>query len=608
MSAWVRRIHKWIGLLIGVQFMLWMGSGALMSLLDSEKVSGSLSRTPKLGSPQWPDKTFPIGAVLAKQPAPVRTVGTGWLLGKPVLQLSNSKGTSLVDALTGDPVVVDDSTARDLALASYAGTGEPAAPRLLARSSEVRKHKGAVWAVDFSDADETAVYVSAETGAIVAHRNSTWRLFDFFWMLHIMDYWDREDFNNPLVIGAGIGGLWLALSGTWLLITSLRLAEFVPARFRKSRELVLLAEDGVMLRPVTASTGDTVFVALSKAGVDLPSQCGGGQSCGLCVVRVRDNAPAPTSGDADHISPGKLAAGYRLACNLGINHDMELEIPSAATPGHSRIAVVARIRDITPSMREIVLTLEREHDHDFWPGSYLQVHVPAYEIALGTLGAAGASIGASELAGTNTISNVIGVRRCYSLSSPNRQDKRTLTLLVRLMANEQGISSQPFGIGSSYMFSLREGDRVEVAGPFGDFTIRKGTREKIFIGGGAGMAPLRAMIRQLLEEGDKNAIHFWYGARNLTETPYLEEMTELVENFPNFSWQLVLSDEPVSTGVVLNGLVHDRTRELFLDYHPDLSTCDFYVCGPPAMLSATRRMLSEIGVPEASVSFDDFQV
>ena len=608
MTAWLRRIHKWLGLLIGIQFLLWMASGMLMSLLDSSKVSGSLSRMPKLNSLPWPSNAVPVDGVLAGQQTPVRTLSTGWLLGQPVFRLASSKGTRLVDAMTGRAVVIDGVMARRLAVASYAGPGDPATPRLLARSSEVRKHQGHVWAVDFSDADNTAVYVAVDTGAVVAHRNDTWRLFDFFWMLHIMDYWEREDFNNPLVIGAGLGGLWLALSGFWLLMTSLRLAEFVPARFRSTRVLELFTPEGVKLYTASGKTGDTIFAVLSRAGINLPSQCGGGQSCGLCMVRVCDKAPAPTSGDAANISPEKLEAGYRLACNLALNANMNLEVPEAATHGSFRVAVVHGIRDVTPSMREIVLTLDEEHGRDFWPGSYVQIEVPPYETTLAALGEPGIRTVGVEFAQSVCISNAARARRSYSLSRPAGPGDRTLTLLVRLMLGQQASAAQRFGVGSAYMFSLREGDRIQLTGPFGEFSLRQGARERIFIGGGAGMAPLRAMITHLLTAGEEAPIHLWYGSRTLAEAPYLDEMETLSRDNPNFNWQLVVSDEPVSTGAILTGLVHLRALELFLAHHTTLLSCDFYLCGPPAMLHATRQMLADLAVPDANISFDDFKI
>lgn len=606
MTPWLRRLHKWLGLLIGAQFLLWMASGVVMSLLDSKKVAGSLSRMPKLASPMWPHDVTPVDAILARQHGPVRSLATGWLFGKPVYQLSNSQGTRLLDARTGRAIVIDAPLARSLALASYAGTGDPAVPRLLKRSSEVRKHKGPVWAVDFSDGDATAVYVSAETGAIIAHRNSTWRLFDFFWMLHIMDYSEREDFNHPLLIGAGIGGLWLALSGLWLLVTSLHLAEFIPARMRGAHTLRLVSDTGAHLFQIEGSAGNTVYAALSKKGIDLPSQCGGGQSCGLCAVRVCGPIPPPSSGDKAHLDPDKLARGYRLACGIGIKSDMALEIPEAAISGSAFAAMVEGIKDVTPTMRELTLRIDEGMGKRFWPGAYVQILIPPYDTNVAALEVPGLhSVSAIPI--DTRISSNAALRRSYSLSTPMSNHSRTLTLLVRLMRG-QGTGAAHFGAGSAYMFSLRTGDRVALAGPFGDFAIRQSARETVFIGGGAGMAPLRAMIHELLDEGSAAPVYFWYGARTVAEAPYLEEMLQLAQRHANFSWQLVVSNQPEGVEGALSGLVHERARELLLGKRLDPTACEFYVCGPPAMLEAARQMLAELGVPPTQVSFDDFKI
>ena len=151
-------------------------------------------------------------------------------------------------------------------------------------------------------------------------------------------------------------------------------------------------------------------------------------------------------------------------------------------------------------------------------------------------------------------------------------------------------------------------DPVRFSGPFGDFAIKPGEREKVFIGGGAGMAPLRAIIHSRLDNGGRERIHFWYGARILREAPYVEEMAALAQQHPNFSWHLVLSEEAEHGAGLMKGLVHEVTHDALLREHPDIHACDFYLCGPPAMLSATRRLLRGIGVAEECVSIDDFKI
>ena len=235
MSHWMRRLHKWVGLILAIQFLLWMSSGVVMSLLDADKVRGQEWRTRPATPGAWPAGVLEADAVLAAAKENVMAISSGWLLDRPVYRLQNDKRSWLVSAQDGTPLAIDAPLAAQLARASYSGPGVAAAPRLLDWSLESRAHKEPVWRVDFGDADETSVYVSAVSGAVLEHRNSTWRLFDIFWMLHIMDYSERSNFNNPLLVSSAIGGLWMALTGVWLLLTSFRLADFVPRRWRGVR-------------------------------------------------------------------------------------------------------------------------------------------------------------------------------------------------------------------------------------------------------------------------------------------------------------------------------------------------------------------------------------
>jgi Na(+)-translocating NADH:ubiquinone oxidoreductase F subunit len=200
------------------------------------------------------------------------------------------------------------------------------------------------------------------------------------------------------------------------------------------------------------------------------------------------------------------------------------------------------------------------------------------------------------------------VRRSYSLAMPLKQADGAITLLARFSPGRQDRKRHPPGKGSSYLYSLREGDALRFSGPFGDFKLKPGHAEKVFIGGGAGMAPLRSMIHALLDGGAKERIHFWYGARNLRDAPYLEEMAELAARHSNFSWHLVLSEEAECSAGLVKGLVHEASHEGLLRDHPDLHACEFYLCGPPAMLSATRQLLSRLGVTDDRVAFDDFKI
>jgi len=606
MSPWMRKIHKWIGLLVGLQLVLWMCSGFVMSLLDAEKVRGREFRTPMAAKKPWPSDAVPVSRALVGAREAPQTISTGWLLDRPVYRLASEKSTYLIDARNGQRIELDATLAQRVAEASYRGPGKATLAELAERSLETRAHEGRVWRVAFSDAEDTTVYLSLQ-GDVLEHRNSTWRLFDVFWMLHIMDYSGRQDFNNPLVVSAAIGGFWLALSGIWLLFTSFSLAEFIPKRWRGTRSLMVHAPDGSRLRSLRVHSGDTVFAALAQQGLQLPSNCGGGQSCGLCEVRVRGAAPAATAADRALLAPSRIEAGCRLACNLKLDRNLDIEVRGGGELGAAHEAQVESVRALSPFLREVVLRPRDKPGPEYRPGSFIQVHVPPYKMGKHQIDAPQEhhSAWSGLHLPTQWISGAL-LRRSYSLSAPVQQTDGRLTLLVRFCHGKQGAKNHPPGKGSAYVFGLKPGDKLQYSGPFGEFAIRHGEHEKVFIGGGAGMAPLRAMVRDLLESGASEPVHFWYGARTATDAPYVDEMEALAARFGNFSWQLVLSDEP--GGAHPSGMVHEAVREGLLRSHPDLQTCDFYLCGPPPMLTATRAMLKKLGVQDDQVAFDDFKI
>ena len=600
MSHWMRRLHKWVGLILAIQFVLWMSSGVMMSLLEADKVAGRDFRVKPPAPPAWPRDVLSTDAVLTATKESIMTISSGWLLDQPVYRLENDKRSWLVRASDATAVMVDAQLAAQIAQASYSGPGKAGAPRLQESTLETRKHKEPAWRIDFDDADETSVYVSSKSGAVLEHRNSTWRLFDLFWMLHIMDYSERTDFNNPLLVSSAIGGLWMALTGVWLLFASVRLAEFVPSRWRRSRTVNLVDTSGRPQRSIDAVQGDTVFHALARCGLQLPSNCGGGQSCGLCEVRCVGNVPAPTSADRALLSRAKLEAGYRLACNLPVKRSLDIDIGDATALADERAGVVTRVKPLAPFLREI--TVRPNEPVACRPGAYVQVHVPAYERDASHLEIPEDHHEDWRTAGTlEALANDAPVRRSYSVAVPLERCDGQLTFLVRFVPGPRP------GRGSGYMYTLKVGDELRFSGPFGDFGLKTGAREKVFIGGGAGMAPLRAMIHALLAKGATEPIHFWYGARSRRDAPYVDEMRDCASKYPNFHWHLVLSGEAGEADTRV-GLVHEAVLDGLLRTHRDLASLEFYVCGPPAMLSATRAMLRSLGVEDAHVAYDDFKI
>ena len=221
MTPFLRKMHKWVGLVVGLQFLLWLASGMVMSLFDRDVVEGMAHRAPLKAAAEWPRTGLVAPAdVLAASRKPVESIDSRWLLQVPAYLLKNGEGSWLVDARNGAPLAVSAAQALEVARADYVGDGKAGQPQWVAKPTlEIRKHRGASWRIDFDDAEATTIYVSAVDGRILERRNATWRLFDIAWMLHIMDYGGREDFNNSLLLMAALGGLWMALSGIWLLCT-----------------------------------------------------------------------------------------------------------------------------------------------------------------------------------------------------------------------------------------------------------------------------------------------------------------------------------------------------------------------------------------------------
>ena len=236
-SIWLRRIHKWVGLAIGLQFVLWAISGAAMALLDMEAVAGGPRSEPV-------EAAFPAAAAgwsrIVAQLGTEKVEGLRLLtlLERPVVEVRTAGSSRMFDVRTGERVTITPAIARAVARAAHPDTAIPAAVTLVTRPSlPVREHEPPIWRVDFADAQASAYYVSATTGALLERRNNSWRWWDFFWMLHNMDYVDRTSFNHPLIITAGIAMAWLATTGFWLLFRTMWRHDFAWVRRRRTRNV-----------------------------------------------------------------------------------------------------------------------------------------------------------------------------------------------------------------------------------------------------------------------------------------------------------------------------------------------------------------------------------
>ncbi|MDG1280447.1 MAG: NADH:ubiquinone reductase (Na(+)-transporting) subunit F [Pseudorhodobacter sp.] len=361
---------------------------------------------------------------------------------------------------------------------------------------------------------------------------------------------------------------------------------------------------------LSARAGDKLLSALSDSGIAIPSACGGVGTCGQCRVRIGEGRTPPLPTEAAQLSRSALAAGERLACQTVLRGDLALTLPDAMLRAKMWECTVISSRTIAPIIREIVLAPSGDEAFDFTPGAFVQIEAPAYERAFADFEIApehreswvqqGLGVLRAQSAG--------GVSRAYSIASRAVEDKGHIVLLVRLALPPPGRPELPPGVVSSWLFGLAAGDKLRVTGPFGSFAAQDSPREMVFIGGGVGMAPLRAIITDQLERRKTSRkISFWYGARSRIDLFYEPEFERLQARYPNFRWTAALSDPAEGDdwdGEV--GFVHQVALRGALAGHPAPHDCDYYLCGPPLMIRAVLAMLEDLGVDRGRIFNDDF--
>ena len=333
MMVFLKKVHKWVGLLVGIQLLLWLISGLMLSLLNPEKVSGAK------WAKQSPHQTAVVLGSDLLEPHELSadllegavSVSLEHRTGQSIYRIRHTDGTTLVNASNGEVLKTNENDARVLAQQDFGGNGTVLSIESgMAPDLETRKSVGNYWRVNFSDSANTSIYVSASTGEILARRNSYWRIFDFFWMLHIMDYAAHEDFNNSLIISIALIAIWLGLSGFILLFYSFNRHDFyflnILGKQSTSRITLLDAEAS---KPLTVKLrkGSNLFLSLANHDINVPSICGGGGECGKCRVQY-EPALAP---EANNIETGLIPRrlreqGWRLACQQVVGEHMTLQL------------------------------------------------------------------------------------------------------------------------------------------------------------------------------------------------------------------------------------------------------------------------------------------
>ncbi|WP_375552033.1 NADH:ubiquinone reductase (Na(+)-transporting) subunit F [Rhodophyticola porphyridii] len=361
---------------------------------------------------------------------------------------------------------------------------------------------------------------------------------------------------------------------------------------------------------VVARRGDKLLGVLHDAGIAIPAACGGTGTCGLCRVTVTGvGAGEPQATERGVLSARDRRAHIRLACQTSLRGDCAVQVPDdILSAGGGFVCQVTSTRMLAPLIREIVVDLPADRPSEFRAGDFMQITAPPYQLDFATLDLPPAFRDAWDIAGWRSmqVGSEAEVTRAYSLAS-RPEDKGQAVFNIRLAVPPAGRETEvPPGIVSSWLFSVEPGDDITLSGPFGDFHVQPTGREMIYVGGGVGMAPLRAMIHQELARGTERRIRYFYGARSAADLFYSEEFAALAARHENFSWTPALSDPaPGDRWTGATGFIHDTLR-VEMSGHPTPEDCEYYLCGPPVMISAVLATLERLGVEASSIFYDDF--
>jgi Na+-transporting NADH:ubiquinone oxidoreductase subunit F len=363
-------------------------------------------------------------------------------------------------------------------------------------------------------------------------------------------------------------------------------------------------------RTLAIPVGSKLMQGLADAELFVPSACGGGGTCGQCRVRVLSGGGAILPTELSVINKRDAADHYRLSCQVAVKQDMEVQVPDEVFGVKRYDCTVVSNRNVASFIKELVLELPEGEELEFRAGGYIQIECPPHDLKYTDFDIDEKF--RDEWDRFNLWRYESHVKnpesRAYSMAS-FPLEKTVIKLNVRIATPPPGADdSIPPGIMSSFIFNLKPGDHASVSGPYGEFFAKETDNEMVFIGGGAGMAPMRAHIfDQLKRRHSQRKMTFWYGARSLKEMFYKEEFDELADLNDNFEWHLALS-EPQSEDNWdgLTGFIHSVLHDEYLSEHPAPEDCEYYLCGPPMMNSAVIKMLDSLGVPKENILLDDF--
>ncbi len=397
------------------------------------------------------------------------------------------------------------------------------------------------------------------------------------------------------------------------MFTAIVVALVLVILFAKSKLVstgdVTIAINGDPEKSVTTAAGGKLLGALADQGIFVPSACGGGGTCGQCRVDVHSGGGDILPTELGHITKREAKEGCRLACQVAVKQDMDIELEDEIFGVQQWECEVISNDNKATFIKELKLKIPDGESVPFRAGGYIQIEAPAYHAKYSDFDIEEQYRGDWEHFGFFDVESKVDTPTLRAYSMANYPEEEGIIMLnVRIATPPPGKLHLPAGKMSSYIFSLKPGDKVTISGPFGEFFAKETDAEMVFIGGGAGMAPMRSHIfDQLKRLESKRKMSFWYGARSLREMFYEDDYNGLAAENDNFEWHVALSDpQPEDNWDGLTGFIHNVLYEQYLKDHEAPEDCEYYMCGPPMMNAAVINMLKSLGVEDENILLDDF--
>jgi len=416
-----------------------------------------------------------------------------------------------------------------------------------------------------------------------------------------------------LLLQMGLGIIVISSIIVFLVVTLLLVAILLWARKKlmpQGKVKININEE----KEIEVDPGNTLLSTLSTQKIFVPSACGGGGTCGMCRLQVLDGGGSILPTETGFFTRKEQMQNWRLACQVKVRQNMDIHVPPEIFGIKKWECEVISNHNVATFIKEFVVQLPDDERLKFRSGGYIQIDVPKIEVDFKDIDVEEEY--RDEWDKFNMwdlkMKNPEPIYRAYSMANHPAEDN-IIMLNVRIATPPWDRKRNAFmkvnpGICSSYIFSRKPGDKVTISGPYGEFFIKDTDREMMFIGGGAGMAPMRSHIfDQFVTKHTKRKATFWYGGRSLRELFYIEDFRKIEKEFPNFKFEVALSEpKPEDNWTGYTGFIHQVIYDNYLKNHPEPEEIEYYLCGPPMMNSAVQKMLDDLGVPKEMIAFDDF--